>query len=109
MAAKLGASHVLAIEASREMAALARVNMERNGQADRVHVLHAQSSEVVLAEEDRADVIVSETFGTLLLGEGALEHLADARRRLARPGALVIPGHGAQHAMLVTAPSLAQL
>ncbi|CAE7549757.1 PRMT7, partial [Symbiodinium microadriaticum] len=70
MAAKLGASSVVAVEASQDMAELARLNAERNGQEDKIKILHALSSKVQLSEEARADVIVSETLGALMLGEG---------------------------------------
>jgi len=109
MAAKLGAKSVLAIEASHDMAALAQLNIDRNQQSDKVKVVHSRSEEVELAPMDRADVIVSETLGTLLLGEGILDNLADARQRLAKPDAVMIPGFGTQFAMLVASPSLAML
>ncbi|CAE7861071.1 PRMT7, partial [Symbiodinium sp. KB8] len=72
MAAKLGASSVVAVEASQDMAELARLNAERNGQEDKIKILHALSSKVQLSEEARADVIVSETLGALMLGEGTV-------------------------------------
>mmetsp|Transcript_55644 Transcript_55644/g.180595 ORF Transcript_55644/g.180595 Transcript_55644/m.180595 type:complete len:394 (-) Transcript_55644:325-1506(-) len=109
MAAKLGASKVTAIEASKDMAGLARHNAKCNGFGDRIRVVHGHSSDVSLDEGDLADVVVSETLGTLLLGEGAVATLADACRRLARRDAQVVPGRGAQFATLVSSPSLASL
>merc|ERR1719343_707766 len=38
-----------------------------------------------------------------------LDYLADARRRLAHPGAAVIPAGGAQFAILIASPSLAMV
>ncbi|CAE7268780.1 PRMT7 [Symbiodinium natans] len=55
MAAKLGAESVVAIEASKDMADLARLNAQRNGQEDKIQILHALSSKVQLSEELRAD------------------------------------------------------
>jgi len=109
MAAKQGASEVLAIEASRDMVDLAQLNIQRNGETKRVRIIHSLSNNVVLRDEEKADVIVSETLGALMLGEGMLDYLADARRRLAKPGAAVIPAGGAQYAMLVASPSLAMV
>lgn len=109
MAAKLGASSVVAVEASQDMAELARLNAERNGQEDKIKILHALSSKVQLSEEARADVIVSETLGALMLGEGMLDYIADARLRLAQPGAIVVPAGGAQFAALVASDSLAMV
>ena len=100
---------VLAIEASKDMVALARLNMERNGYSDKIKVLHNMSNNVTLQDDEKADVIVSETLGALMLGEGMLDYLSDARRRLAKPGAAVIPAGGAQYAMLVMSPSLAMV
>jgi len=109
MAAKLGAASVLAVEASKDMADLASLNAQRNGQADKIQILHALSSKVTLADEMKADVIVSETLGALMLGEGMLDYLADARSRLAKPGAVVVPAGGAQYAALVASDSLAMV
>jgi len=109
MAARQGASQVLAIEASRDMVDLARVNIQRNGQQDKIRMIHNLSSSVQLKEHEKADVIVSETLGALMLGEGMLDYMADARRRLAKPNAVVIPAGGAQYAMLISSPSLAMV
>eukprot|EP00928_Gymnodinium_smaydae_P053555 TRINITY_DN3751_c0_g2_i2.p1 TRINITY_DN3751_c0_g2~~TRINITY_DN3751_c0_g2_i2.p1 ORF type:complete len:326 (+),score=81.63 TRINITY_DN3751_c0_g2_i2:230-1207(+) len=109
MAARQGASSVVAIEASADMVELARLNAERNGEDKKVRVLHALSSSTVFPEGELADVIVSETLGALMLGEGTLDYLADARRRLAKPGATVIPSGGAQYAVLVASPCLAMI
>mmetsp|Transcript_40954 Transcript_40954/g.92058 ORF Transcript_40954/g.92058 Transcript_40954/m.92058 type:complete len:444 (+) Transcript_40954:50-1381(+) len=109
MAAKQGASQVLAIEASRDMVDLAQLNIYKNGQQDKIRVIHNLSNNVTLPEAEKADIIVSETLGALMLGEGMLDYLADARRRLAKPGAAVIPAAGAQYAVLVTSPSLAMV
>lgn len=109
MAGKLGATKVVAIEASRDMVQLANLNIERNEQKDKIRVVHNLSSNVVLPEKEKADVIVSETLGALLLGEGTLDYMADARRRLAKPGAAVIPALGNQYAVLVSSPTLAMI
>ncbi|CAJ1461387.1 unnamed protein product [Effrenium voratum] len=70
MAAKLGAESVLAIEASKDMLDLATLNAQRNGQADKIKIIHGMSSKVHLDDASKADVIVSETLGALMLGEG---------------------------------------
>merc|ERR1712032_753001 len=82
---------------------------ERNTTSVKARVIHNLSNKVHLPDEEKADVIVSETLGALMLGEGMLDYLADARRRLARPGAIVIPAGGAQYATLVSSPSLAMV
>lgn len=107
MAAKLGAREVLAIEASRDMADLAELNAKHSGLDHRVNVVHSLSNEITLDKESQADVLVSETLGTLMLGEGTLDYFSDARKHLARPGATVIPAGGSQYAMLVSSESIA--
>ena len=47
-------------------------------------------------------MIISEILGTLMLGESALEYIADARERLLKPGGVVIPNRGCQYAQLVS-------
>lgn len=109
MALRLGAARVTAVESMRDVAALAVENARRNNAGDRIRVVHGRSQDLTLAQEDLADVVVSETLGTLLLGEGVLENLADARQRLARPEAVMLPGRGAQYVVLVSSPTLASL
>lgn len=111
IACKLGAKSVLAIEANSDLALLAQANVARNGMAGRVNVLHALSTELGMDEEDAeaaAEVLVSETLGTLLNGESTLDYLADARRRLAVPGARVVPAGGAQDCVLISSATLAR-
>merc|ERR1740138_1376598 len=91
------------------MVDLAQLNINRNGEQGKIRVIHNLSNNVTLPEAEKADVIVSETLGALMLGEGMLDYLADARRRLAKPGAAVIPAAGAQYAVLVASPSLAMV
>lgn len=67
------------------------------------------SSRTVLREAEKAEVIVSETLGALLLGEGTLDYLSDARSRLAAPGMRMIPAGGAQYAVLVSSATLASI
>jgi len=108
MASRLGAKNVLAIEASKDLVSLTELNMKRN-QCENIRVIHSLSDRVELPEEERADVIVSETLGALMLGEGMLDYIAHARQHLAKPGAVVIPAGGAQYAMLIGSPSLAMV
>jgi len=105
MAARLGARKVVAIESSRAMADIARANVQSNGLAHVVEVIHGLSSAVDLADSDRGDVIVSETLGSLLLTEGSLRFMEDARVRLAA-GARIVPAGGSQFVTLVASPSL---
>lgn len=114
MAASLGAPHVLAIEANPDLAALAEQTIARNRPAafpgSNVSVVAALSSRVDLEQMPlgrKADVLVTETFGTMLLGEGAVNFVPDARDRLLKEGGTMIPAGGCQYITLVEAPDFA--
>jgi len=107
--AQLGAKHVTAIEANRSLAELARHNMRRNGFEERVTILNKMSTDVTATDlpHGRADILVSEILGTLMLSESALEYMEDARIRLLKPkNTHVIPEYGLQSVTLVQCPKL---
>jgi protein arginine N-methyltransferase 7 len=106
--ARLGAKHVYAIEANSSLAKLARANARANGLDHRITIVNKMSTEVRARDlpHGKADVLVSEILGTLLLSESALEYNEDARKRLLKPGAAVIPRRGTQHVTLVSCPQL---
>jgi len=89
-AARAGAGHVFAVEAS-SMAECASQVFAANGLAGRITLIRGRSTEVSLPR--KADVVVTEMIGHHPLGEGLLEIVGDALSRLAKPGARVIP-HG---------------
>lgn len=112
IAASLGARHVIAVEANGHLAQLARNIIDANGYSERVTVVHKMSTELELTDlpnGQKADVLVSEILGTLMLGESALEYVADARERLVKPNAIMIPDRGCQYAQLVCAPEVEAL
>ena len=106
MAAKLGASSVLAVDESPEMALIVEKSAEHNGFQDIINVHAGHSTELWLDLKDRFDVIVSETFGVLLLQEGCLKSFIHAREHLAKPSADIIPAGGVQYARLMGSPAL---
>ena len=87
-AARAGAKHVYAIEAS-AIGECARKIFEANELADRITLLKGWSTQLEVPE--RADVLVSEIIGNEPLGEDVLEITADARKRLLEPTARLIP------------------
>jgi protein arginine N-methyltransferase 1 len=87
-AALAGARHVYAIEAT-GIARAARAVFRANDVADRVTLLEGWSTEVDLPEP--ASLLVSEIIGEMPLDEHVLETTLDARRRLLRPDAGLIP------------------
>ncbi len=87
-AARAGARHVYAIEAS-GIGNVARATFDRNGLGDRITLIDGWSTEVQLPEP--ADVLVSEIIGNEALGEQVLEATLDARKRFLKPDARIIP------------------
>lgn len=93
MAARAGAASVTACEANSALAWTAKEIVAANGLSAQLEVVSVHSSKL-----DReahlnggVDLIVTETFGHDIVGEGALESVSDALTRLARPDAQVIP------------------
>lgn len=107
MAARLGARWVVAVEGSAELARLAQRNVEANGLADRVRVINRMSTELQADDlPEPPDVLVSELFGALLLGESAHIYLSDLRRRLLKPTTRILPQYGRQYAVPIECPAL---
>merc|ERR1719460_3489603 len=113
MAAHLGAEQVFAIEANPALATLAERtiarNHDRNFPGSNVTVTANLSSKVdlgLLPLGQPADILVTETFGTMLLGEGAINFVPDARDRLLKPGGIVVPQGGCQYVTLVEVPAI---
>ena len=94
-AARAGARQVYAVEAS-DIAGVAEKVFEVNGVADRVTLLPGWSRQIELPE--RADLLVAEVIGNEPFEEEILETTLDARHRLLKPGARLIP-----HALTVLA------
>ncbi|XP_048497405.1 probable histone-arginine methyltransferase 1.3 [Beta vulgaris subsp. vulgaris] len=94
-AAQAGAKHVYAVEAS-EMADYARKLIAGNPfLADRITVIKGKVEEVELPE--KADILISEPMGTLLVNERMLESYVIARDRLLVPNGKMFPGVGRIH------------
>jgi precorrin-6B methylase 2 len=87
-AARAGARHVYAVEAS-DIADVAERVFARNGLQDRVTLIRGWSREIELPEP--ADLMVAEVIGNEPFEEEILETTLDARRRLLKPGARLIP------------------
>ncbi|KEH37264.1 histone-arginine methyltransferase, putative [Medicago truncatula] len=94
-AAQAGAKHVYAIEAS-EMAEYARKLIAGNpllGQ--RITVIKGRVEDVELPE--KADILISEPMGTLLVNERMLESYVIARDRFLTPNGKMFPTSGRIH------------
>jgi protein arginine N-methyltransferase 1 len=87
-AAEAGARRVFAID-STHSADLASFLTRHLGFGDRIQVFHDRSINVELPE--RADILVTETLGAFGFDEHILSSVIDARARLLKPDAIVIP------------------
>ena len=87
-AARAGARRVYAVEAT-DIAVVAERVFEANGVQDRVTLVPGWSRQIELPE--KADVLVAEVIGNEPFEEEILETTLDARRRLLKPGARLIP------------------
>jgi hypothetical protein len=98
-AARAGAARVYAIEAGR-MGPAARSLFGANGYGKNITLIEGWSTKVELPE--RADVLVSEIIGNEPLAENILITTADARARLLKPDALIVPGRLKVYGLPVT-------
>lgn len=105
IAARAGAE-VYSCESSPIAAAAARVIAERNGFSDRIHVISKRSTELVIGDDlpEPADLLFSEIFGRRLFDEGVIESLGDAKSRLVKPGAPIVPRRAELRCALVASP-----
>lgn len=87
-AARSGAALVHAIERS-PIADAAELLFESNGLSDRVLLHRKTSSDAVLPE--KGDVLISELIGNEPLSERVLEYVLDARHRLLKADARLVP------------------
>ncbi|KAG5023864.1 hypothetical protein JHK85_020206 [Glycine max] len=94
-AAQAGAKHVYAVEAS-EMAEYARKLIAGNPTlAQRITVIKGKVEDVELPE--KADILISEPMGTLLVNERMLESYVIARDRFLVPAGKMFPAVGRIH------------
>ncbi|XP_059648134.1 probable histone-arginine methyltransferase 1.3 [Cornus florida] len=94
-AAQAGAKHVYAVEAS-EMAEYARKLIAGNPSlGQRITVIKGKVEEVELPE--KADILISEPMGTLLINERMLESYVIARDRFLVPNGKMFPTVGRIH------------
>lgn len=102
MAARAGATHVVACESEPRLAETARKIIRINGYSDRVTVLDSHSTSLDAERDLRggADLIVTEIFGNTLIHEGALPVIEHAMANLVREGAKIIPGAGSVNVAL---------
>jgi len=88
LACRFGARRVYAIEPA-DAIQVAREIAAANGYADRIEFIQKLSTEITLPE--KADVIISDLRGLLPFLGHHISSIADARKRLLKPGGTLIP------------------
>lgn len=101
-AARAGARHVYAIEAG-GIGKTAEALFKSNSFGDRITLVSGWSTQIDL--EERADVMVSEIIGNEPLDEKIIETNIDARKRLLKDDARLVPGKMRIMGLPVTIPS----
>lgn len=104
---------IVALEVNEELSALGEQTIRENNLENQIRYVNKLSTKVSIAgnsttgegplfsNKEKADFMVTETFGTTLLGEGALNFVPDTRERLLKENAPVIPELGIQYATLI--------
>ncbi len=110
LAARAGAAHVVTCEANPLLAQVATELVAQNGFADSVRVIAKPSTELALGTDlpQRADILLCEIFSVQVITEGVLPSLEDAKARLLKPGAIVVPSRAAARGVLVASDTLAR-
>jgi SAM-dependent methyltransferase len=93
MAARAGATNIVACERVPIIAETAERIVALNGLEREIRVIKKASNDLAVGEDldDRADILVSEIISSDLLAENVLDTFQDAHLRLLREGATVIP------------------
>ena len=100
-AAMAGASHVFAVERE-PVIGLASEIAASNGLSERITFIAGSSTDVEIPQ--RADVLISETIGNVGFDEGIAVWVADAKNRLLKPNARIVPRRVDAIASLVSVP-----
>lgn len=111
LAAEAGAERVTTCEMVPVVAEAARDVLRASLYSDRIHLVAKKSNDVELGADmdGRADIMVSEILANDFVGEGVLPSLIDARRRLLKPDARIVPATGELRAVLVGGPEIEYL
>jgi protein arginine N-methyltransferase 1 len=88
MACRRGARKVYAVEMG-DVAEFAKLLAVKNAVQDRIVFINDRSTRIDLPEP--ADVLVSDTFGTIGFQAGGLNAVLDARERLLKKGGAILP------------------
>jgi len=88
LACKLGAKKVYSVEPN-ALVHLSKEFAAQNNCIDKIEFIENLSSEIEL--DEKADILICDLHGTLPLFEMSIVSIADARKRLLKPGGILIP------------------
>ena len=105
-----GSGRVVTCEANPLLARTAAEILAANGLSDRVQVIAKPSTELTVGVDlpERADLLICEIFSVQVITEGVLPTLEDAKARLLKPDAVVLPMAAHARGALVAAEALAR-
>jgi hypothetical protein len=108
MAARAGARWVATCEQAPWIAAKAGEVIAANGLSDRIKLIPKRSTDLRIGVDlpDRAEVLVSEVFGSSVINELVIPTLEHAHAQLLQPGATVVPKAASARAYLAGGPEL---
>jgi Flp pilus assembly protein TadD len=108
MAARAGARWVASCEAEPWVAAKAREVVTLNGLGDRITLIGKRSTELAIGRDlrERAEVLVTEIFGTTCINEHVIPTIEHAHAELLRPDAIVVPRAASLRGYLAGGPAL---
>ena len=88
LASKLGAKKVYALEMN-SLIHLAKEFAAQNGCADNIEFIQKKSTDLEI--EEKADVLICDLHGVLPFFDASIATIIDARERLLKPGAVMMP------------------
>ena len=108
MAARAGAKWVASCEQTPWIAAKAREVVAANGLGDRIKLIAKHSTDLRIGPDlsERAEVLVTEVFGTAAINELVIPTVTHAHAQLLQPGATVVPNAASVRAYLAGGPAL---
>jgi len=106
--ARAGAKQVFTCEMEPIIAEMAEKIIIRNGYRQVIKVITGDSNLLQIPQDipERADILVTETFGAWLPAEGALQTIYHARRNLLKPEGKIIPCAGVMYVALLESAEL---
>ena len=105
-----GSGRVVTCEANPVLARTAVEIVAANGLSERVQVIAKPSTELSVGVDlpERADLLICEVFSVQVISEGVLPTLEDAKARLLKADALIIPASASARGALVASEALAR-